>query len=87
MAELLRNSRYEEQDRCPQLMAVPQNPHVYMETVEVTQNQEKKPDETRDTRIFCTPGGKQPQEILVCIGNGSGQQSINKRKTDKQWFL
>ncbi len=68
-------------------MAVPQNPHVYMETVEVTQNQEKKPDETRDTRIFCTPGGKQPQEILVCIGNGSGQQSINKRKTDKQWFL
>ncbi|SHF24475.1 hypothetical protein SAMN02745158_03591, partial [Lactonifactor longoviformis DSM 17459] len=61
--------------------------YVHMETVEVTQNKEKKPYETRNTRIFCTSGGKQPQEILVCIGNGSGQQSINKRKIDKQWLL
>ena len=49
MAELLWDCGYEEQDRNPQFMAVSQNPHVYMETVEVTQNKEKKPNETRDT--------------------------------------
>jgi hypothetical protein len=35
-------------------VAMPQNPNVYMETMEETENQEKKFDKTWDTRIFCT---------------------------------
>ena len=87
MAELLWDCGYEEQDRRTKLMAVSPYSNVHMETMEVTQNKEKKSYKTRNTWIFCTSGGKQPQEILVCNGNGSGQQSINTRKTDKQWLL
>ena len=58
-----------------------------MEAMETTENQEKKSDGTGNTRILCTSSGKQSQGALVCIGNGSGQQRINKTKTDKQWLL
>lgn len=68
-------------------MAISQNSYVYMEAVEETKDQEEKSNETWNTRIFCTSGGKQPKETLVCIGNGCGQQSVNKRKTDKQRLL
>ena len=44
MAELLRNSGYEEQHRKPERMAVPPDTDVYLETVETAQNPEEKAD-------------------------------------------
>lgn len=68
-------------------MAVSPYSDVYMETVDVTQNQEKKSRKTWNTLTLCISGGKQPQKVLVRIWNGGGQQSTNKRKTDKQRLL
>ena len=42
LAELLRNSRYEEQHRRPEWMAVPPDTDVYLETMEVTKDTEEK---------------------------------------------
>ncbi len=39
-------------------MAVPQNPNVYMETVEETEDKDKKSDKARNTRILCPNGWK-----------------------------
>ena len=65
MAELLRNSKHEEQHRRDQRMALPQNTHVYMETVETSKNKEKKSDKDGSTRILCEYGGKLPKRTLV----------------------
>ena len=40
-AELLRNSKHEEQHGRHQRMALSQNTHVYMETVETSKNKER----------------------------------------------
>ncbi len=64
MAELLRNSKHEEQHRRDQRM-VPQNTYVYMETVETSKNKEKKSDKDGSTRILCEYGGKLPKRTLV----------------------
>ena len=42
MAELLRNCRYEKEDRHTKFVAIPQNPHVYMETMEEGEDESKK---------------------------------------------
>ena len=42
MAELLRNSGYEEQHRKPKRMAVPPDTDVYLETVEIAEDPAKK---------------------------------------------
>ena len=44
MAELLRNSKHEEQHGRHQRMAISQNTYVYMETMEIAQNKEEKSD-------------------------------------------
>lgn len=49
MAELLWDCGYEEQDRRTKLMAVSPYSNVHMETMEVTQNKEKKSYKTRNT--------------------------------------
>ena len=87
MAELLWDCRDEEPNRRTQSMAVPQNTNVYLEAMEATENQEEKSNKTWNTRILCTSSGKQSKKALVCVGNGCGQQGINKTKTDKQWLL
>ena len=87
MAELLWDCGDEEQDRRTQFMAISQNPYVYLEAMEATENQEEKSDKTWNTRILCPSSGKQSQKTLVRVGDGCGQQSINKTKTDKQWLL
>ena len=46
-------------------MALPQNTHVYMETVETSKNKEKKSDKDGSTRILCEYGGKLPKRTLV----------------------
>ena len=65
MAELLRNSKHEEQHGRHQRMALSQNTHVYMETVETSKNKEKKSDKDGSTRILSEHGSKLPKRTLV----------------------
>ena len=48
MAKLLRDSRYEEEHRKPEWMAVPPDTDVYLETVEAAKDTQKKADSTRN---------------------------------------
>ncbi len=66
-------------------MAIPQNPNVYMETMEETENQGEEPAENGSAGRFVMAGRKQPERILVYHANGSGK--YGKRKTDKQWLF
>jgi hypothetical protein len=58
-----------------------------METMEETQNEEEKSDKNGNTRVLCTYGGEQPQRSLVQRKPHNGQESNDKRKTDKQRLL
>ena len=68
-------------------MAKSQNPNVYMETMEETENQGEEPAENGSAGRFGMAGRKQPERILVYHANGSGKYGNDKRKTDKQWLL
>ena len=57
-------------------MAIPQNPHVHMEDVEKTSVEDEVSDEAGNTGVLCQHGGKQPQRVLVHIGNQHSQQSF-----------
>ena len=48
MAELLRNSRYQYTYDQVERMVKAENTNVYLETMEVTENKGKEPDETRN---------------------------------------
>ena len=64
MAELLRNSGYEEQHRKHEWMAVPPDTDVYLETVETAKDPEEKADRLGLTRVGSLRGSIQ-QEILL----------------------
>lgn len=68
-------------------MALSQDTHVYMETMEETKNEDEKSYEVGDSRILCAHGGKQPQRTLVQCKSNNGEESHVKRKTDKLWLL
>ena len=51
LAELLRDSRYEESDRGPERMAVPQNTDVHLETVETAAYAEEEAVGTRSAEM------------------------------------
>lgn len=68
-------------------MAIPQNPNVYMETMEESENEGEEPAENGSTRRFGMAGRKQPERPLVYDPNGSGESGDDKRKTDKQRLL
>ena len=87
MAELLRNRRYEEPNRGTEPMAISQNPNVYMETMEETENEGKEPAENGSAERIGMEGREQPKRLLVYHTNGSGKYGNDKRKTDKQWLL
>lgn len=48
MAKLLRDSRYEEEHRKPEWMAVPPDTDVYLETVEIAEDPKTKVDRAGD---------------------------------------
>ena len=48
MAELLRNSRYQHTYDQVERMVKAENTDVYLETMEITENKGKEPDETRN---------------------------------------
>ncbi len=79
MAELLRNSKHEEQHRRDQRMALPQNTHVYMETVETSKNKEKKSDKDGSTRILCEYGGNCRRGHWYCANLTTVKKAMKKR--------
>ena len=87
LAELLWSSRYEEPNRGTEPMAISQNPNVYMETMEETENEGKEPAENGSAERIGMEGREQPKRLLVYHTNGSGKYGNDKRKTDKQWLL
>ena len=68
-------------------MAISQNPHVHLETMEETEDKDKKSAKDGSTKGLGMASRKQSQRILVCDSYDSGQFSNDKRKTDKQWLL
>ena len=68
-------------------MAIPSHTHVHMEAVEAAEDEETKPYKTWGTGILRPYGGKQSKRLLENIKYNYGQESANKRKTDKQWLL
>ena len=68
-------------------MAISQNPNVYMETMEETENEGKEPAENGSAERIGMEGREQPKRLLVYHTNGSGKYGNDKRKTDKQWLL
>jgi hypothetical protein len=58
-----------------------------METMEKAQDQDEKSDEDGNPGVLCTHGGEQPQRSLVQRKPHNGQESNDKRKTDKQRLL
>ena len=87
MAELLWNSKHEEQYRRHQWMALSQNTYVYMETMEETKNKGKQPNEDGSAKRFGVAGRKQPPRLLVHDAYSCRKYGNDKRKTDKQWLL
>ena len=68
-------------------MAISQNPNVYMETMEETENEGEEPAENGSAERIGMEGREQPKRLLVYHTNGSGKYGNDKRKTDKQWLL
>ena len=87
MAELLWNCRYEEKGRRTELLAISQDTHVYMETMEESKDKSKKSIKDGSTGRLGPQSWKQSQRILVCNTYGCNKFNNDKRKTDKQWFL
>lgn len=87
MSELLWDCGYEEPDRRTKFVAIPQNPNVYMETMEKAENEDEEPVENGSAGRFGISGRKQPERLLVYDTYGSGKYGNDKRKADKQWLL
>ena len=58
-----------------------------LETMEETEDKDKKSAKDGSTKGLGMASRKQSQRILVCDSYDSGQFSNDKRKTDKQWLL
>ena len=62
-------------------MAISQNPNVYMETMEETENEGEEPAENGSAERIGMEGREQPKRLLVYHTNGSGKYGNDKRKT------
>ena len=63
-------------------MAVPADPHVYLEAVEIAKDKETASNQSWDTGILCKHGGIQPKGLLENGQYDNGEKSVVKRKTD-----
>lgn len=57
VVELLRYSVHGKSTESVEQLALPQNPYVYLETMETAEDEEAKPYSIRHTRILCMLGG------------------------------
>lgn len=61
-------------------MAISQNPDVYMETMEETENEGEESAENGSTGRFGISSREQPKRLLVYDTYGSGESGNDKRK-------
>ena len=87
MAELLQGCGYEEQHGRTEWLAVSSNQSLYMETLEIAEDETEESDEARDSGVLCKYSGVQQKSLLVHVEYNNGQKSLIKRKTDTQWIL
>ena len=87
MAELLRNSRYEEQHGKIERMAVPPDTDVYLEAMEAATNPEAKADGLRAAGMGGLRGSIQPKILLADVEKRCAAKSLNKTKTDRMGIL
>ena len=62
-------------------MAISQNPYVHLETMEETEDKDKKSAKDGSTKGLGMASRKQSQRILVCDSYDSGQFSNDKRNS------
>ena len=67
-------------------MALSQNTYVYMETVEETENKDKKPVENGSSYGTCIAGRKQPSRSLVHNTHSSRQHGNDKKRLINSGF-
>ena len=87
MAELLRNSRYQHTYDQVERMVKAENTDVHLETMEITENKGKEPDETRNARRESVSKRKYPKGVLGCCRKRNFTSHHNKRKTCTQGIL
>ena len=68
-------------------MALPQNPYVYMETMEETKDKSAQSNQDGSAGGLGMAGRKQPQGILVHNTYSCRKYGNDKRKTDTKWLL
>jgi hypothetical protein len=68
-------------------MAVPTNPHVYLEAVEIAKDKETASHQSWDTGVLRKHGGKQSERLLENGQYDNGEKSVVKRKTDALGLL
>lgn len=81
LAERLCDSVHEAENAGMGRIAAAQNPGVYLEAMEETENQAEKSDEAGRAGVLRANGGEQQKRILVHRGNRSREKRYNKRKT------
>ena len=68
-------------------MASQKNTNVYLEAVEVAENEGGKPKEIRNARMASIPKRKHSKRLLGCCKEWRIDTYHNKRKTCTPWIL
>lgn len=68
-------------------MAAAQDPGIYLEAMEETENQVEKSNKTGRAGVFRTNGSEQQKRILVYGGHQSRETRHNKRKPHTRRIL
>ena len=87
MAWLLRNSGNEERDKRLERVVAQKDTNVYLEAVEVAENEGREPKEIRNARMAGMPKRKHSQRVLGCCGQWYITTYHNKQKTCIPWIL
>ena len=87
MAKLLRNSGNEERYGEVERVASTENTNVYLEAVEVAENEGGKPKEIRNARMASIPKRKYSKRLLGCCGEWNTYTYHYKQKTCTPWIL
>ena len=87
MAWILRNSGNEERYGKVERVASQKDTDVYLEAVEVAENEGRKSKEVRNARLESIPKRKYSKRLLGGCGEWHTYPHHNKRKTCTPWIL
>ena len=84
---MLRNSGNEEHDGRLERVATPKNTDVYLEAVEITENEDEEFETTRHARLASVSKREHSKRLLGCCGERNPYTHHNKQKTCKPGIL